>query len=299
MILRRALVAQGLHEARSLALVPAEPRGRAFTQTEPGTLQRVKNPMIDDQVVLRPNLMHGLLEALGRNIRAGAKSMRLFEIGRTFSTIAPEETLHAALVISGPVADPSWRGASSRDADLFDLKGTVVAALGREATFEPGENAALALSVAIKIGGQPIGFAGQLWPADARALDATAPILFAELDLDALARVQGSVAAGKYREVARFPAVTRDIALLAPLTLPHATIASALTGAREPLLAGVELFDVFADPSGAKIPAGQRSLGYSLTYRSPERTLTSEEVNAAHARLKERLTSELAVTLRE
>ena len=65
------------------------------------------------------------------------------------------------------------------------------------------------------------------------------------------------------------------------------------------LLAGVELFDVFADPTGVKIPADQRSLAYSLTYRSPERTLTAEEVNTAHTKLKERLKTALAVTLRE
>ena len=93
----------------------------------------------------------------------------------------------------------------------------------------------------------------------------------------------------EYREIPRFPAVTRDIAMLAPLTLAHAQVADALAKAKEPLLAGVELFDVFTDATGAKIPADKKSLAYSLTYRSPERTLTTEEVNTAHARLKERL----------
>jgi phenylalanyl-tRNA synthetase beta chain len=202
-------------------------------------------------------------------------------------------------VLSGPLTEPSWRGEPLRDADLFALKGMVAAALGAEATFEPEENAALALSVAITVTGKRVGLAGQLWPGDARVLDATAPVLFAELDLHALAEAQGKASAKKYREIPRFPAVTRDIALLAPLTLKHGAVTAALTGAREPLLANVELFDVFTDPSGAKIPADLRSLAYSLTYRSTDRTLTSDEVNAAHGRLKERLKSELAVTLRE
>jgi phenylalanyl-tRNA synthetase beta chain len=299
MVLRRAFVAQGLHEARSLTLIPAESRGAAFTQTAPGTLQRVKNPMIDDQVVLRPNLMHGLLEAVARNIRAGAKSVRLFEIGRTFSTMLPEEFSHAALVISGPVSERSWRAGEGRDADLFDLKGILAAVFGTEATFEAEENPALALSIGIKVAGECVGLAGQLWPADTRALDATAPVLIAELDLAALAVAEQKKAAGKYRDVPRFPATARDIALLAPRDLTHERIVSVLHGEKEPLLAGIELFDVFADPTGAKIPADQRSLAYSLTYRSPERTLTAEEVNAAHTRLKERLKSTLAVTLRE
>ena len=299
MTLRRAFVAQGLHEARSLTLVPAEPRGAACTQTEPGTMQRVKNPMIDDQVVLRPNLMHGLLSAGANNVRTGAKSIRLFEIGRTFSMIQPEEFSHAALVLSGPVSERSWRGGEGRDADLFDLKGIVAAALGSGTIFEPEENPALALSICIKIAGECVGLAGQLWPADTRALDATAPVLFAEMDLAALAAAEAKCATGKYREIPRFPATARDIALLAPLELAHERIAATLSKSNEPLLAEVELFDLFTDPTGAKVPADKKSLAYSLTYRAADRTLTADEVNATHARLKQRLTSQLGVTLRE
>src|SRR4030095_3118702 len=101
MDLRRALVAQGVHEGRSLTLVPTEPLALAATQTSVENLQRVKNPMIDDQVVLRPNLLHGLLTAVRENIRAGAGAVRLFEIGRVFSARKPEESQHCALVLTG------------------------------------------------------------------------------------------------------------------------------------------------------------------------------------------------------
>jgi phenylalanyl-tRNA synthetase beta chain len=300
MELRRAFVALGLHEARSLTLVPDESRGLAFTQTSPTSLVRVKNPMIDDQVVMRPGLIHGLLSAVAHNVRAGVKSIRLFEIGRVFSRIEPEEFSHAALVLSGPLVERSWRAAEGRDADLFDLKGVIAAALGDRVTFERGPNSALALSLTIQFAGQCVGFAGQLWPADARALDGTAPVVFAEIDLDALDRARGpGVAARKHREIPHYPASARDVALIAPLDLAHERIAATLCAANEPLLASVELFDVFSDPTGARVPAGNKSLAYSLTYRAPDRTLTAEEVNAAHARLKARLTSELGVTLRE
>ncbi len=69
--------------------------------------------------------------------------------------------------------------------------------------------------------------------------------------------------------------------------------------ANEPLLADIQLFDLFSDPDGIRVPAGQKSLAYSLTYRSAERTLTADEVNAAHARLKERLKAALSVSFRE
>jgi phenylalanyl-tRNA synthetase beta chain len=299
MALRRAFVAQGLHEARSITLVPAQPLGLAATNTSPENCLRVKNPMIEEQVVLRPGLLHGLLTAVRDNLRSGAKAVRLFEIGRVFHTQCPEEFTHAAVVLAGPVSGRSWRGSEGREADLFDLKAILVAALGAGVTFEKNENPALALSLAVKLDGKPIGFAGQLWPAEARALDSTAPVLFAELDLSALWKAAAPDVAKKYCEIPRFPEVTRDIAMLAPLTLAHESVAATLAKAKEPLLAGLELFDVFTDATGAKIPSNQKSLAYSLTYRSAERTLTADEVNTAHAKLKERLKNDLGVSFRE
>jgi phenylalanyl-tRNA synthetase beta chain len=299
MELRRALVAQGLHEARSLTLVPAEPLGLAVTQTRAESLQRVKNPMIDDQVVLRPNLLHGLLTAVRDNIRAGAKSVRLFEIGRVFGRQKPEEFSHAAIVIAGPKSDRTWCTPEGSEVNLFDLKGILTAALGSATTFEKDSNEGVALSLTVNVNGKPVGFAGQLWPADARPLDANAPVVFAEIDLDALAKAESTCVAKRYNEIPRFPTVTRDVAMLAPLDLAHETITSSLASAKEPLLVGAELFDVFVDPSGAKIPSDKKSLAYSLTYRSADRTLTTDEVNAAHAKLKQRLVSECKVALRE
>lgn len=298
MELRRALVGQGLHEARSITLVPEQPLGLGATQVKPDSLQRVKNRMIDDQVVLRPNLLHGLFAAVLENRRSGAESVRLFEIGRVFNVRKPEEFSHAAVVVTGPTSDRSWRAGEGRDFDLYDLKGIVAAALGSGVTFEKDKNETVALALSVKVNGKPVGHAGQLWPADARALDATGAVLFAEIDLTALAKAETQGVAKKYRDIPRFPAITRDIAMLVPLDLPHEKIAATLLDAKEPLLAGVELFDVFTDATGAKVPADQRSLAYSLTYRSIERTLTTDEVNAAHSKLKERLKG-LGAALRE
>lgn len=298
MALRRGFVSQGLHEARSVTLVPSEPKGLAFTQFDPKNIQRVKNPMIDDQITLRPNLLHGLLTAITTNLRAGASSVRLFEIGRVFSVRRPEEFSHAAVVLTGTTSDRSWRAGEGRVFDLYDLKGIVASVFGAGVTFKADSNPALALSVIIEVNGKPVGHAGQLWPADARALDATAAVLFAEMDLTALDKASVGDGVRKYREVPRFPVTSRDIAMLAPLTLQHSQITAAITEAKEPLLAGVEMFDVFTDPTGAKIPADKKSLAYSLTYRSTERTLTADEVNAAHAKLKERIKG-LGVSLRE
>jgi phenylalanyl-tRNA synthetase beta chain len=252
--------------------------------------------MNDEQVILRPGLLPGLLQALRDNVRAGAKTVRLFETGRVFSAQGAEESTHLALVLSGPTVERSWRAGEGSEADFFHLKGVISAVLGPQTSFAVDQNPALALALAIEIDRKAVGFAGQLWPKDARTLDATASVLFAEIDLSAL---PVGAAVQKYREIPRFPATARDIAMLAPLTLAHAQIEQTLRSANEPLLAQVELFDVFADPTGVRIPADKKSLAYSLTYRSAEKTLTADEVNAAHTRLKERLKTALAVTLRE
>ncbi|HEY3899099.1 MAG TPA: phenylalanine--tRNA ligase subunit beta [Chthoniobacter sp.] len=296
MNLRRALTAQGFAEARTLMLIgDAMPILNAL-YPNPENRRKVKNPMNDDQVLLRPGLLPGLLQALRDNVRAGAKSVRLFEIGRVFAAQIPEESSRLAVALTGPTAERSWRAGEGSPADFFHLKGVIAAMLGSQTTFSASQNPALALSVTIEVNGKPVGFAGQLWPKDARALDAETPVLIAELDPEAL---PAGAAAKKYREIPRFPATARDIALLAPLNLAHEQIEHTLKTANEPLLAGVELFDVFADPTGSRIPADKKSVAYSLTYRSSEKTLTADEVNAAHTRLKERLKSTLAVTLRE
>ena len=109
-------------------------------------------------------------------------------------------------------------------------------------------------------------------------------MLVAELELSVLQAAAGG--ARKFGALARFPSVTRDLAVVVDRALAHGRIDAALRGAHEPLLAGVELFDVFTDDRGEKIAAGRKSLAYSLTYRAEDRTLKAEEVNAAHARLK-------------
>jgi len=298
MELRRALVAQGLSEARNLTLVPEKPLGVEALQVDVAQLQRVKNRMIDDQVVLRPHLLHGLFTSLRENLRAGAETVRLFEIGRVYSKGNPEESTHAALVLCGANATANWRKEPIRPLDLYDLKGLLSATLGEGISFATIENSGAALSLSIALNGKIIGRAGQLWPAEARELDAESAVLFAEFDLVALAKAE-SKESKKYREIVRFPAVTRDIALLAPLSLAHGEIEKCLAAVKEPLLEKVELFDIFTDATGAKIPADQKSLAYSLTYRASDRTLQANEVEAAHAQLKGRLKSELNVSFRE
>jgi phenylalanyl-tRNA synthetase beta chain len=134
-----------------------------------------------------------------------------------------------------------------------------------------------------------IGFGGQLSPVKSNA---PGPVYIAELHADLLLRDELTT---RFREIEKFPAVTRDIALIVPEELSHEEILRAIEEPREPLLESVELFDLFTE----KVGEARKSLAYRLTYRDRSRTLTSEEVNAAHAKIRERLRRDLGAELRE
>jgi phenylalanyl-tRNA synthetase beta chain len=279
--LRRRLTGQGFFEARSFSL-GAE-----------GCVA-IRNPLIADQAVLRASLIPGLLAALQRNVRGGAKSIRLFELGRVF--LAEGERVHLAGLLTGDAVPASWCEPAPRKTGLFDLKGCLESLGLAEIAFEAASIEGLLPAVRITVRGEGAGWLGQLPPAKLRALDCPNPVAVFELDLSRC-RLRGIPA--PIAPIPRFPAVTRDIAIIAESGVPHARIAEILRGANEALLVDIQLFDVFSDPAGIRVPAGQKSLAYSLTYRSAERTLTADEVNAAHARLKERLKAALKVSFRE
>ncbi len=289
---RQRLAGLGFHEARTSTLVAAS--GAAWA----GPAVELKNPFGDDQSRLRTSLLPGLLSALRRNLDQGASSIRLFECGRVFSPSG--ESPRIAFVLTGPAAERSWRGESGRASDLFDLKGAVcgLAGLG-EGDLVPLEHAPEPFGAAIEAfkNGRRIGVFGVLHPAEARKLDATAPVLAAEFD--AAAWQESAAGLPATAPLPKFPGSTRDIALTAPLTLSFGAVREAVLAQKEPLLQSLHLFDLFTDASGNKLPADRKSLAISLTFRSVERTLTAEEVNASTDRLKAGLKERLGVDFRE
>jgi phenylalanyl-tRNA synthetase beta chain len=288
--LRRRLAGQGYFEARTFSLI-SKSQTASFAQSD---LTAIRNPLLEDQAVLRPSLIPGLLAALERNLRGGAKSIRLFELGRVF--LAGEERVHLAAILTGDAFAPSWSAGEPRKTAVFDIKGALESLGLADLDFQPASIDGLLPGVRITVAGKGAGSLGQLPPAQLRGLDCTTPVSLFELDLTAarLRPVPSSI-----QPIPRFPAVTRDIAIIAAASVTHAQIEQVLRSANEPLLAGIALFDLFSDPAGIRVPAGEKSLAYSLTYRSAERTLIADEVNAAHARLKERLKAELHVNFRE
>jgi phenylalanyl-tRNA synthetase beta chain len=232
--------------------------------------------------------------AVARNIRAGTERIALFEIGNTFAPTPAEQQRKLAIALCGQAAPAKdWRSAKKRQLDFFDLKGALNALGGFE--FRRSKQPGFVLMAEIFYKTDRIGYGGQL--SAATSIGANVPVLVAEIDLTRIA--QAKEHAQPFKEIDRYPEVRRDIAMFVGRQVTHAEILASITSANEPLLEKVELFDLFMENDGQKKPEMKKSLAYSLTYRDKNRTLTSEEVSAAHARIRERLRSDIGAELRE
>jgi phenylalanyl-tRNA synthetase beta chain len=287
LFLRHRLTGSGLSEVRTSKLISRS--ASALSEA-----MELRNPLSEDHVALRPNLISGLLDVLERNIRAGAESVSIFEIGRAFIPPSGKEERHLGILLWGNVESaPNWRSQARRILDLFDLKGALKRAIPN-LSFRAGQFPDFALAVDIFSADEQIGFGGQLV---ASKSSAPGPVLVAEVNAD---RFLDRVASAKYfRELDRYPAITRDIAMIVPEKLTHVEILRAIQEPAEPLLESVQLFDLFEIGEGGTATASGKSLAYRLTYRAKNRTLTNEEVTTVHAKIRERLKRELGATLRE
>jgi len=287
--LRERMAGRGLTEVRTSKLISRE--AMAFG----GQAVELRNPLSEDHVALRPSLLAGLLAVLQRNIRAGAQRVTVFEIGRIFPPPdAKVEEKRLGILVWGEAELLHWRSVAKRRLDFIDLKGAIESICPATLSFRRGNHRELALTVEILLDNKNIGFAGQLAASRALALDATGGVLVAELNLDSI--VQAQFGSRVFHELERFPAITRDIAMFVPEEISHAEILRTIENPKEQLLEKVELFDFFLAAEGD--PA-RKSLAYRLTFRDQNRTLTSEEVTAAHAKIRERLRNDLGAELRE
>ena len=287
LFLRHRLTGSGLSEVRTSKLISRS--AAALSEAI-----ELRNPLSEDHVALRPNLISGLLDVLERNIRAGVESVSIFEIGRAFIPPSGKEERHLGILLWGNVESaPNWRSQARRSLDLFDLKGALESVVPN-VSFRAGKFPDFALAVEAWSGDQRVGFGGQLLAGKSSASNS---VLVAELNADLL--LDNDRSAKKFRELDRYPTITRDIAMIVPEKLSHIEILRAIQEPAEPLLESVQLFDLFEIGKDVTATASGKSLAYRLTYRAKNRTLTNEQVTKAHAKIRERLKSELGATLRE
>ena len=301
MTIRQALVNRGCFEAQTLRLVA---ESQLADTLGGGTGVAVKNPLSEDHTTLRPSIIPGLIATAALNIRQGADRLRFFELGRVFLKLpngGSREEERLAILISGPVSPSSWHARTPQAADIHELMGIIqnLPCLSR-VSIEPKavkeSPANFLLTSELRAGNRNLGWIAQLHPSRARDISARHPVYVAELLLSALR--QGSTGPAKFEELPRFPGMTRDVAMEVPADLPHAKVAAFFASQKEPLFIASEVFDVFTDPTGQKIAKDRKSIAWTLTYRSPEKTLETAEVDAAHQRILAALEKALPATVR-
>lgn len=276
---RRAAAARGLNEAVTWSFL-SEAEAAPFG----GGAWSLANPISEDLKVMRPSLLPGLLAAAERNIKRGAQTVRLFEIGRRYLADAERPTL--GVVLAGEGRARGWQQGKATPFDAFDAKAEALALLA--AAGAPVENLQVmgeagdawhpGQSGTLRLGPKTVLAAfGMVHPLTTRAFDLDGPVAAVELYLDA---VPAKRSAGFMRPAYAPPAlqaVRRDFAFLVPAELGADTLLRAVKGADKAAITGVRLFDVF---TGAGVEEGRKSLALEITLQPGEKSFTDEELKA-------------------
>jgi len=292
---RNALAAAGLAEAVTYSFVA--PEVEAATAVTPlsarGEAVPVTNPLSARLAVMRRSLLAGLLEAVGVNLRRGAAAVAIGEVGRAFFATGaqPREEERAALALAGSAG--AWD--TARAVDFLDLKGlveVVLEGLGvADASWRPAATPLLAagLGAEIVVGDAVIGVAGRLADAVATVADLEAAVWVAEIDL----AVAAAAAVPAFAVPPRFPAVPADLTVRHKVTLRYAELLAAI---RRDGSEWIESVAPVARYTGEGVASDEVKTTVRITYRSAARSLTQDEVNAAHFALMDTLGRDLGVT---
>jgi phenylalanyl-tRNA synthetase beta chain len=306
-----ALVAQGLREVVGWSFASPELSARlqlAGGEDERADALALANPMSGETSRLRTMLLGSLLDIAARNRARGVEAIALFESGPVYLRAGdrrlPHEPHHVGALVHGPLRRRGWRGAPEQPGDFFAAKALLGALLdalgvswrvraGAEPFLHPGR-----AGVVLATPGAPDGDAGARggedgrdagrrrdeglaavgWIGELHPLVAArwglegAPVAVFEIDLDAL----GEPAPARYRDLTSFPEVREDLAVVVADDVSAEAVIEVVREAGRPLLAAVEVFDVYRDRE--RIGEGLVSLALALHYRAPDRTLTDEEV---------------------
>ncbi len=255
---------------------------------------RIRNPLTEEQAVLRTTMVYSLLLNAKRNADCGRFDLKIFEVGRTFigrrEGELPQEQNRVACLITGLRYEDRWHSGDLR-ADFYDLKGCIENILDvlriplssfrsgiHEPILHPGK------SCGVFSGEDRIGFLGEVHPDVLARMDLKGPIVVCELDLDRLAALFS--AKTSFRSIPRFPSSSRDVAFLIRRELEAREVLLPAEDSHEELLEKVQIFDIY---EGINLPAGMRSLGLRFSYRGADRTLTDDEVNEVHGRIVQRI----------
>ncbi|MEX0787212.1 MAG: phenylalanine--tRNA ligase subunit beta [Anaerolineales bacterium] len=302
---RDRLVALGLQEVVTYRLTSPERETALLPEgVDHSPFLRLANPIANDRTVLRRRLLAGMLEVAASNSRR-EPHLALFEVGPVFhprpESDRPDELARLGLVLVGRRALPGWQPGDAGRMGFFDLKGAVDALFddlhlppprwepGSDPTYHPGKCAHLFMDDA------PLGMVGEVHPLVLETFGIVeGPVAAAELDLRVI--LDHMPDAPPARPVPSYPPVLEDVAVVVDEKVPAGEVERVIRQAGGKLLAEVRLFDVYR---GEPIPAGKKSLAFSLVAQAPDRTLTDAEAARLRSNVVQALETGLAAKLRE
>ncbi|MHB0867724.1 MAG: phenylalanine--tRNA ligase subunit beta [Thermoleophilia bacterium] len=299
----RTLTAAGINEAITYTFIAPDFADRLRLADDDTRRQMVKlsNPLSVDQSVMRTLMLPSLLLTVATNLSMRNPDVNIFEFGRTYRAVAGEkladERRTVAGCLCGSLRGESWLHAG-RQTDYFTGKGIVESLFAAvrgsfsvelcdEPFLHPGKSAY------IVVDGKRAGFIGEVHPLVLAAFDIDKPVVAFELQEDALiASATGTVI---FEDLLTFPASFQDIAVVVAEQIAAGEILSVVRAAGAPLLRDARVFDTY---TGDQIGEGKKSIALGLEFRSPERTLTDDDVDGARAAILAALTKRLDAMLR-
>jgi phenylalanyl-tRNA synthetase beta chain len=303
-LLRNTMVTAGFSEAMSYSFFSRELLQKIeLADDDPRmTAVDIRNPLSEDQSIMRTTHVPSLLEAVARNINYRTLDLRLFELRPVFSVaadgkIVEKQTLTA--MMSGRRSPEGWCQ-SADQVDFFDMKAVVeglLTALGVEDVdfladqtqpyLHPGK------SCLLQSRKNSLGFLGELHPQVLNNFDVAQPVYMVELDLESL--LAFSCIDTQFCPLSKFPDVSRDSALLLDESVAAAEVIAIVRRSKSKLIEDVTLFDLY---TGSGIPEGKKSLALRIRYRDQEKTLTEDEVAKAHSKVINTICHQLGAEIR-
>lgn len=303
---KASLSSQGLYETISFALTNEEtfnklniPQDSPLRKAVP-----IMNPLSDEYPLVRTTLLSSIFDNLARNLARKNDDVALFEVGSVFFpkalpvTELPDEVVKIAGAITGRRNAQGWNQTNDM-VDFYDAKGIIEELLANlrvtRYTVEAGTHYAMhpGKTALFKKGRDVIATVGEVHPAVLSAYGITKPVYIFELDATTVMKYMAKDL--KYKALPKYPATSRDLAMLVDVDVNAADIKKAMTKAAGQNLTQITLFDVY---TGKQVEEGKKSLAFSLTFQSNDKTLTDAEIDPAIEKIVAKLQKDFNANLR-
>ena len=291
--IKAAMTAAGMREIMTYSFISSKATSMLSLPEDDERLNAVKilNPLGDEYSTMRTQLVTSMLTVLSTNYNRKNPSARLYEISKRFvpkSLPITEQPLELPTMTIGMYGEKE---------DFFTLKGAVeqvIEEFGADVTFERSDEPYLhpGRQAKVMLGDDCVAVLGEVHPETVKTFSLAERTYIAEIKLDKLMTVEKAKTI--YKALPKFPAVSRDLALLCDIELPAGQIDRVIRTAAGKLCENVELFDVYI---GSQIPAGKKSIAYNVSLRSSEGTLTDEQIDRTMSKIIKKL-EEIGATLR-